>query len=67
MLRAVEIHFGNPALIEHPAEEKETTTALREISMGKVVMKIKGQKVQPVEDITSEDDQASPAGAGVGS
>ena len=39
MLRALEIHFGSPPLVEHVSSEKETTIALREIAQGKVTFK----------------------------
>ena len=60
MIRAQEIHLGSPALIEHRETEKETTTALREIKMGRVVLKIKkGGKLPKIEiskvDSTGED------------
>jgi DNA-directed RNA polymerase omega subunit len=39
MLRAIEIHFGSPPLIEHAASDKETTIALNEIAQGRIGLK----------------------------
>lgn len=39
MLRALEIHNGSVPLVDFEPIEKETTLALREIAMGKSVLK----------------------------
>ena len=39
MLRAIEIHFGSPPLIDHLSTDKETTIALNEIAQGRIGLK----------------------------
>lgn len=46
MTRAVEIHLGSPALVEHLANEKPTTIALREIAEGKIGFKTMKPKAE---------------------
>lgn len=41
MIRALEIHFGSPPLIEHAVSDKETTIALNEIAQGRIGLKCK--------------------------
>ena len=51
MLRALEIDCGSPPLVDHYPTEKATTIALKEIALGKVVLRtnqLKQKKVLPV-------------------
>ena len=57
MLRAVEIHFGSPPLIEHFDSDKETTIALKEIAQGRVTLKSNGSKQKIKKETTDEDVQ----------
>lgn len=57
MLRAVEIHLGSPALIEHPSSEKETTIALDEISQGRVTLKELAPKNKATQSVENDPEE----------
>ena len=55
MVRALEIHFGGPVLIEHVSTDKPTTIALTEIAYGRIGPKINKSKRKTNKEIMNEE------------